>query len=62
LANWQLALAIVWQLGKVSDVFRQTYLRRNRVFSGLIGLVTAGLLSGWRLYPETLLYLTAFTL
>lgn len=62
LANWQLALAVVWQLGKVSDLFRQTFSHRIRVFSGLIGLVTAGLLSGWRLYPETLLYLTVFTL
>jgi hypothetical protein len=62
LANWQLALAVVWQLGKVSDLFRQSYSHRIRVFSGLIGLVTVGLLSGWRLYPETLLYLTVLTL
>jgi hypothetical protein len=62
LANWQLALAIVWQLGKVSDLFRQTYIPRVRVFSGLTSLVAGGLLAGWRLYPETLLYLTVLTL
>jgi hypothetical protein len=58
LANWLLALAVVWQIGKVSDVFRQSYLYPDRVFWGLACLVTSGLAMGWRLYPETVLLLT----
>jgi hypothetical protein len=58
LMNWLLALAVVWQLAKVSDVFRQSYLYPSRVFWGLVCLVTSGLAMGWRLYPETVLLLT----
>ena len=59
LTNWLLALAIVWQLGKVSDLFRQNYIYPKRVFWGLICVVVGGLAIGWRLYPETVLFLTA---
>jgi hypothetical protein len=58
LANWLLALAVVWQLGKVSDELRQSYLYPDRVFWGMACLVTSGLALGWRLYPETILLLT----
>lgn len=58
LANWLLALMIVWRLGKISDFFRQTRLSRRLIFFGLISLVAAGLRAGWQSYPETLLYLT----
>jgi hypothetical protein len=60
LTNWLLALSIVWQIGRVSDLFRHSYLFPNRVFWGLISLVVGGLAIGWRLYPETVLFLTAF--
>lgn len=58
LMNWLLALAVVWQLGKASDAFRQSYLYPYRVFWGMACLVTSGLAMGWRLYPETVLLLT----
>lgn len=57
LANWLLALAIVWQLGKVSDAFRQNRLPAYRVALGLIALIAFGLCAGWGVYPDTVLFL-----
>ena len=55
LVNWLIALAIVWQLGKLSDTFQKKGASRVLVFSGLISLVAASFFVGWRVYPETLL-------
>lgn len=55
MANWLIALAIVWQLGKVSDTFQKTGLHRAYVFSGLISFIVASFLLGWQVYSETLL-------
>lgn len=59
LANWLLALMVVWRLGKISDFFQQTRASRGLIFFGLMTLVAAGLRVGWQSYPETLLYLTS---
>jgi hypothetical protein len=62
LADWLLALVIVWRLGKISDYFRRAKYFRLAGFTGLMTLVAAGLRFGWRIYPETLLYLTPYLL
>ncbi|CAG7856812.1 hypothetical protein MCAMS1_01443 [biofilm metagenome] len=58
LTNWLLSLAVVWQLAKVSDELRQSYIYPDRVFWGMACLVAGGLALGWRLYPETILLFT----
>lgn len=55
LTNWLLALGVVWQVGKISDMFRQKTLPRVWGFSILITFVVTGLLAGWLFYPTTLL-------
>lgn len=57
LADWLLALVIVWRLGKISDYLQQTGRFRALAVIGLTGLVTAGLCIGWQIYPATLKYL-----
>jgi hypothetical protein len=57
LADWMLALVIVWRLGKISDYFQQAGRFRAIAFLGLTCLVSAGLRIGWHIYPETFLYL-----
>jgi hypothetical protein len=59
LANWLLALMIVWRLGKISDFIQQTRLPRSISLLGLTGMAAAGLRAGWQSYPETLIYLTS---
>jgi hypothetical protein len=59
LANWLLALMIVWRLGKISDFFQQSRASMGLIFFGLISLAAAGLRVGWQSYPKTLLYLTS---
>ncbi len=58
LVNWLIALAIVWQLGKISDTLQETAFSRVLVISGLISLVAASFCLGWQVYPETLLLAT----
>jgi hypothetical protein len=60
LINWLFALGVVGLLGKASDFLRQRYVSRTWGFSALIGLVVAGLVLGWQLYPETLLFFSSF--
>jgi hypothetical protein len=60
LINWLFALGVVGLLGKASDFLRQRYVSRIWVFSALICLVVAGLVLGWQLYPETLLFFSSF--
>lgn len=62
LADWLLALVVVWRLGKISDYFGQAKFFRIAGFTGLMGLVAAGLRFGWQMYPETLLYLAPYLL
>jgi hypothetical protein len=56
LANWLFALGVVWLLAKVSDFLRQKYISRTWAFSALICLVVMGMVSGWQLYQETVLF------
>jgi hypothetical protein len=60
LANWLFALSVVWQLGKISDLLRQGHLTRIWAFSLLLSVAVLGLLFGWQLYPESLLFISNF--
>lgn len=59
LANWLFALAVVWQLGKISDLLQQRYRSKMWVSWALIGVMVAGLVFGWQLYPQTLLFFSS---